>query len=54
MWREVKRVKRIYEGILSNDMNDHIGEYLWREKFNVTEENAFEKAIKLISESFYF
>lgn len=54
MWREVKRVKRRYEGISSNDMNDHIGEYLWREKFHVTEENAFEMTIKLISESFYF
>lgn len=54
MWREVKRVKRRYEGISHKDMDDHISEYLWRENFHVNPNNAFEMAIQLISESYYF
>ena len=54
MWREVKRVKRRYEGINSKDINAHIAEYLWRDRNGVNMSNSFTKAVKLISETYYF
>lgn len=54
MWREVKRVKRRYEGINRNDIDAHLAEYQWRERNQVTLENAFEKAVQLISETYFY
>lgn len=48
MWRELKRVRRRYEGINSIDIDDHIAEFLWRERNHVTRKNAFGNAINLI------
>lgn len=53
MWREVKRVKRRYEGIPHSQIDSHISEYLWRNQEQVNYSNAFEKAIKLISDTYY-
>lgn len=53
MWREVKRVKRRYEGIPHSQVDAHISEYLWRTQEGVTYENAFEKAVKLIADTYY-
>lgn len=54
MWREVKRVKRRYEGINRCDIDAHLAEYQWRERNNVTLDNAFSKAAQLISETYFF
>lgn len=50
MWREVKRIRRICEGINPIDVDGYIAEYLWRKDENVNYSNAFNKAIQLISE----
>ena len=49
MWREVKRVKKRYEGINSIDINDHVSEYLWRCRNDVKRKNAFSSALFLIA-----
>lgn len=54
MWREVKRIRRRYEGIARVDVDVHLAEYLWREAKNVTKENAFREAIILIGECPYY
>lgn len=54
MWREVKRVKKRYEGINSKDVDSHLAEFQWRERNQVTLENAFSKAVKLISETYFY
>ena len=43
MWREVKRIRRMYEGVQRNEVSFHLAEYLWREVKSVTYKNAFEK-----------
>lgn len=48
MWREVKRVKRMYEGIPSNHVEEHICEYVWRKKNISSKNEAFEETVKLI------
>lgn len=53
MWRSVKRVKRISEGIQNKDVESHVSVYLWRNHFHVNQENAFMMTIKLISETYY-
>lgn len=52
MWREVKRVKKRYEGISCKDVDAHLAEYQWRERNQVTLQNAFSKAVQLISETY--
>ena len=54
MWREVKRVKRRSEGIHNSDVDFHLAEYLWRCHFKVSNLNAFQMAIKLIAETYYY
>lgn len=54
MWRDVKRVKRRYEGIPHSQVDSHISRYLWPTQEKVTYENAFEKSIKLIVQTFTF
>ena len=54
MWRGLKRVKRRYEGVSREDIDDHISEYLWRKKKGVQHRNAFPEAIKLISKCTYY
>lgn len=53
MWRSVKRVKKISEGIRNKDIESHVAVYAWRDHFHVNPENAFMMSIKLISETFY-
>lgn len=54
MWRELKRVRRRYEGIGRDDIDYHLAEYLWRENNQVTRKNAFAMAIILITECPYY
>lgn len=48
MWREVKRVKRIMEGINPIDIDGYIAEYLWRKHEEVNYSNGFNKAVMLL------
>ena len=50
MWREVKRIRRRYEGIKRVDVDYHLAEYLWREARNVNKSNAFAEAIILVGD----
>ena len=54
MWRELKRVRRRYEGISRSDVDEHIAEYLWREREKVNRENCFAMAIILLTECPYY
>ena len=54
MWREVKRIRRMYEGLQRNDVSFHLAEYLWREAKSVTHKNAFEEAIILVGDCPYY
>mgnify|MGYP007058239001 CR=1 FL=1 len=54
MWREVKRFKIRYQGINSEEIDSHVSEYLWRTKNNITQSNAFPKAILLIRNCPYY
>lgn len=54
MWREVKRVRRRYEGINRIDIDYHIAEYLWRTNNNVNRKNCFAMAVLLITECPYY
>ena len=54
MWREVKRIRRRYEGIQRIDIDDHLAEYLWRETKTVSHSNAFEEAILIITDCPYY
>ena len=49
MWREVKRIRRRYEGINTIDIDDHIAEYLWRSRNVLERSQAFGAAIILMS-----
>ena len=53
MWREVKRIKRRYEGINRRDIDDHISEYLWRVNNGVNRSNCFAKSIILVTDCPY-
>ena len=48
MWREVKRIRRRYEGIGRDDIDYHLAEYMWREAESVCHYNSFREAIILI------
>ena len=54
MWREVKRIRRRYEGIQRCDVNHHLAEYLWREARGVDKSNAFREAIIVIGDCPYY
>ena len=54
MWREVKRIRRRYEGIRREDVNYHLAEYMWRETRQVNFNNAFAEAIILIGDCPYY
>lgn len=49
MWREVKRIKRMYEGIPSKYAEEHICEYVWRRRSINCKNDSFEASIKLIN-----
>lgn len=48
MWREVKRIKRMYEGIPSKYAEEHIAEYVWRSENIISINDSFSSAIRLI------
>ena len=54
MWREVKRIKRRYEGISRQDVTHHLAEYLWRECRNVNHTNGLAEAVILIGNCPYY
>ena len=53
MWRELKRVRRRYEGINRRDIDEHIAEYLWRCENGVNHSNCFPQSILLVSDCPY-
>ena len=54
MWRELKLIKHRYQGLIREDIDYYIAEYLWRTKEEVEHKNAFTKAIILVIECPYF
>jgi transposase-like protein len=54
MWRDLKRIKKLYEGVNRVDIDAHIAEYLWRANKEVDTENAFGEGILLITATEYY
>lgn len=48
MWRELKDIKRRYQGVSESEWKFHIAEYMWRFSNVICRNNAFIEAIKLI------
>lgn len=54
MWRELKKIRRRYEGIGREEIDYHIAEYLWRSSRDVKRDNAFAESILLVSDCPYY
>jgi transposase-like protein len=53
LWREVKKSKKQYNGVPDDQIDSHIGEFMWRTRAGVNLDNAFWKAIEMIREGCY-
>lgn len=50
LWRDLKDVKKRYQGIPESEIESHVYEFLWRKSCSVTYKNAFEEALNMLSE----
>ena len=53
MWRDLKEVKKRYNGVRREEIDTHIGEFLWRKNNRVEKHNAFRKTLELLAETIY-
>ena len=50
LWREIKRIKHKYNGLLRKDVDLHLAEFLWRRK---NQNNPFDSTLKLLRDTKY-
>lgn len=53
MWRDLKDAKKRYNGVKRDEIETHIGEFLWRKNECVKKHNAFRKTLELLIESHF-
>ena len=53
MWRDLKFVKKKYNGFHREEIDSHLAEFLWRKNKKVNIKNCFRKALELIANTIF-